>query len=55
MSMAPEIPEADKPGFQASERDHWREQKYLARRQMEECNRAAIRQGMKFYDPKPSP
>ena len=46
-------PEADMPGFQANERDRWRNQKYLARMQMEERNRAAIRQGLKAYDQKP--
>ncbi len=48
-------PEADMPGFQANERDQWREKKYLARVQAEERNRAAIRQGGKAYDQKTQP
>jgi hypothetical protein len=43
-------PEADMPGFQANERDQWREQKYLTRIQKEQRNRAAIRGGLKAYD-----
>jgi hypothetical protein len=46
-------PEADMPGFQASERDQWRDQKYLARIQAEARNRAAIREGVKVYDRNP--
>ena len=41
------------PGFQASERDQWRDQKYLARIQAEARNRAAIREGVKVYDRNP--
>jgi hypothetical protein len=46
-------PEADKPGFRPSERDQWREQKYVARTQTEQRNRAAIRNGLKLYEEKP--
>ena len=46
-------PEADMPDFRPSERDQWRDQKYLARIQVEQRNRAAIRDGVKAYDPKP--
>jgi hypothetical protein len=46
-------PEADEPGFQANVRDLWREQKYLARDQMEQRSRVAIRQGAKVYDKNP--
>jgi len=46
-------PEADMPGFEPCERDEWREQKYLARQQMERRSRAAIREGIKFYEQDP--
>jgi hypothetical protein len=45
-----DCPEADKAGFQPGERDQWREQKYLARSQNEQRNRAAIRRGAKLYE-----
>ena len=43
-------PEADTPGFQPCDRDQWREQKYVARQQTEQRNRAAIQQGAKVYE-----
>ena len=43
-------PEADVPGFVPCETDQWREQKYAARRQQEERNRAALRRGEKAYE-----
>jgi hypothetical protein len=43
-------PEADQAGFVASEMDQWREANYLARREAEERNRAALRAGQKVYD-----
>lgn len=53
--MLAQRPEADMPGFHASERDQWREQKYLGRVQAEQRNRTAIRHGVKAYDQKPQP
>lgn len=44
-------PEADKPGFAASPRDQWREEKYLKRLQMEQDNRRAIAAGERAFDP----
>jgi hypothetical protein len=43
-------PEADRPGFVACEADQRREEKYAERRQVEQRNRAAIRNGAKAYD-----
>jgi hypothetical protein len=43
-------PEADADGFTPCDIDQWRENKYVARRQAEERNRAALRSGQKAYE-----
>jgi hypothetical protein len=43
-------PEADADGFMPCDLDQWREQKYMARRQAEERQRAALRAGQKTYE-----
>jgi hypothetical protein len=45
-----ERPEADAAGFVACAQDRWREERYLARRELEARNRAAIRDGRKVYE-----
>jgi len=47
-------PREDMEGFQPCEDDQKREQKYLARREIEASNREAIRQGKKVYDARPA-
>jgi hypothetical protein len=43
-------PEADMPGFVPCAIDQWRDQKYLARQQVEQRNREAIRAGKKLLE-----
>jgi hypothetical protein len=43
-------PEADMPGFVPCAMDQWRDQKYLARQQVEQGNREAIRAGKKLLE-----
>ncbi|MEI7732807.1 MAG: hypothetical protein WCO56_24760, partial [Verrucomicrobiota bacterium] len=45
-----ECPEADAENFTPCELDQWREQKYVARRQREQANRQAIRDGRRVFD-----
>ncbi len=45
-----EKPEADADGFVACEIDQWRDRNYLARREAEQRNRAAIESGRKYYE-----
>lgn len=44
------VPEADAPGFAASDIDRWREEKYQARRRAEERSRAALHAGARHYE-----
>jgi hypothetical protein len=46
-------PESDMPGFQPCEMDQWRNEKYLARQQVERANREAIRTAQKAYESQP--
>jgi hypothetical protein len=48
-------PREDMEGFQPCETDQRREQKYLARREIELRIRAAIREGRKVYEAPPRP
>ncbi len=43
-------PEADRDEFQPCEMDRWRDAKYVARQEIEQRNRLAIRTGEKIYD-----
>jgi hypothetical protein len=43
-------PEADMPGFQPSEMDLWRNEKYLARQHSETKSRKALETGAKVYE-----
>lgn len=49
-SRLAERPEADMPGFEASPIDQWRERKYQVRRETEQRNRGALREGTKAFE-----
>ena len=48
-------PESGMPGFEPNPLDRWRERKYQARRDRERSNRAALREGTKYFEPTTEP